>query len=115
MLFQKRVEYIDGSHATSLPLFFSLRVTGNDLTTAFTPFHHLPFHHFPISINHLVKLVRVIESLQEKIVPQRFIIAKEIVFTRIREIGNLRRREETRGDTRDLLNNLEEKFLINRT
>lgn len=115
MLFQKRVEYIDGSHATSLPLFFSLRVTGNDLTTAFTPFHHLPFHHFPISINHLVKLVRVIESLQEKIIPQRFIIAKEIVFTRIREIGNLRRRKETRGDTRDLLNNLEEKFLINRT
>lgn len=113
MLFQKRVEYIDGSHATSLPLFFSLRVTGNDLTTAFTPFHHLPFHHFPISINHLVKLV--IESLQEKIIPQRFIIAKEIVFTRIREIGNLRRREETRGDTQDLLNNLEEKFLINRT
>lgn len=81
MLFQKRVEYIDGSHATSLP-FFSLRMTGNDLTTAFTPFHHLSFH-FPISINHLVKLVRVIESLPGKklsqLSPNYFTIAKEIV------------------------------------
>lgn len=57
-------------------------MTGNDLATAFTPFHHLSFH-FPISINHLAKLVRVIELIAgKKIIPERLIIAKGIVFTR---------------------------------